>query len=161
MANNNSLKFKCQKCGQCCNSEVIISYPDIRQMMLNPNLADRIKKNFKPRSIKGRPIYTTNSIVGVDERNPCVFLKELKCSIYEIRPKICRTYPFSVIPKNSKTSIKTKTICERKASDGNIYCLVLIDMKCPGVGKGDIVDIEHLFDECLEEYFNHKKTYSD
>jgi len=51
-------------------------------------------------------------------RGRCVFLKGSECSVYRIRPLICRFYPFSLIP-----------FAEREFR-------ITFDPACSGIGKG-------------------------
>jgi Fe-S-cluster containining protein len=52
----------------------------------------------------------------------CVFLKEDLCTIYPMRPLICRFYPF-----------------EFKSDRNNRYIFTCTD-ECPGVGEGPKID---------------------
>jgi Fe-S-cluster containining protein len=63
------------------------------------------------------------------EDRKCVFLKNNSCSIYQIRPLICRFYPFRLNPINNK------------------YVFEYTD-ECPGIGKGP-----HLERAFFEELF--------
>jgi Fe-S-cluster containining protein len=51
-------------------------------------------------------------------RGSCVFLKGSECSIYRIRPLICRFYPFSLTP----------------SAEGEFH--IGFDPACSGIGKG-------------------------
>jgi Fe-S-cluster containining protein len=52
------------------------------------------------------------------EEGKCLFLKDNRCTIYEIRPLICMFYPFEL--KNL----------------GNNRYIFSYTNKCPGIGKG-------------------------
>jgi len=52
------------------------------------------------------------------EDGKCMFLKDSRCSIYNIRPLICRFYPFQL-----------KTV-------GSNELVFAYTNKCPGIGKG-------------------------
>jgi Fe-S-cluster containining protein len=52
------------------------------------------------------------------EEGKCLFLKDNRCTIYEIRPLICRFYPF-----------------ELKNLGNNRYSFSYTN-QCPGIGKG-------------------------
>jgi Fe-S-cluster containining protein len=155
----NELRFECLECGKCCNSEIIVSYLDIRKLMLDSNLIFKIQRNFIPRLIKGNLVYTTNSILGLSTKRPCAFLKDGKCLVQENKPLICKTYPFSIKPKNMQTTNQIKIIKEEILYKDEIFNLVQIDIKCPGVGKGPIVDLNELFTFCYHEYKNMQETY--
>lgn len=51
----------------------------------------------------------------------CVFLKENHCSIYALRPLICRFYPF-----------------ELKFDDGKQLHVFDFTVECPGINQGDV-----------------------
>ncbi len=56
----------------------------------------------------------------------CIFLENGRCSIYPVRPKQCRTYPFW--PENMETK-------DRWA---------LTKQMCPGIGKGRLFSAEEI-----------------
>ena len=70
-----------------------------------------------------------------NEDGKCVFLKDNSCSIYQIRPLICRFYPFQL-----------------KNLGNNIYAFTYTD-ECSGIGKGLQLKrdfFERLFDKFTE-----------
>lgn len=82
-----SKQIDCTRCGNCCN-------------YLTPELTnkeiDSLSKYLKLTSKE-----FGDSYIEIDEENckflskiPCIFFKDKKCSIYEIRPKVCAEYPF-------------------------------------------------------------------
>jgi Fe-S-cluster containining protein len=66
----------------------------------------------------------------------CVFLKEKQCTIYHVRPLICRFYPFELkFDKDKQLHVFDFTV------------------ECPGIGQGkdfSINDFERLFDLAQE-----------
>jgi Fe-S-cluster containining protein len=94
--------FSCRRCGQCCslisdNSNlVLVSAPEIRRIMNGTGLSwDEIAEPY-PETLKGdnEEEYTFAWCLKRTE-DKCRFLNEdSRCSIYEYRPQICRTYPF-------------------------------------------------------------------
>jgi Fe-S-cluster containining protein len=68
--------FKCQRCGYCCKS--------YRVLQVFPEDEERWKD--RPDILE----YFTQDYYEL----PCKFLKGDKCLIYEIRPKVCRMFPF-------------------------------------------------------------------
>jgi len=65
----------------------------------------------------------------------CIFLRSNSCSIYQIRPLICRFYPFQLK-------------CTRK----NKYVFTCTK-ECPGIGKGLLLKrsfFEKLFEESMK-----------
>ena len=154
------LRFKCLECGKCCNSEIILSYPDIKRIISKPEFSSIINENNKPRLVKGNLVYTTNSVIGIQKRNPCFFLDKNRCKIHLYKPQICSNYPFGVVKNNKKDSGSKYIIANKITSEGEEFYLILIDPNCPGIGQGKLINIEKLFKKCLDEYENYEKTYS-
>ena len=73
---------KCSNCGACCSNLLPVSVEEIKT----------IKKYIREHEIK----QAVNGIpFNADINMVCPFLdtsKELKCKIYEVRPKICRFF---------------------------------------------------------------------
>jgi Fe-S-cluster containining protein len=59
----------------------------------------------------------------------CIFLSSNTCTIYEIRPLTCRFYPFSL----------------EEPVQGS-YEFELTNEKCPGIGKGQLLNEEFFRD---------------
>lgn len=93
------LSFNCTQCGACCTGSpgyVWISDEEIMEMasFLKVSLEEFIKKFT--RSIYGR------RALREDPKNyDCVFLKDNACTLYNSRPRQCRTYPWW--PENLKS----------------------------------------------------------
>lgn len=70
---------KCQQCGKCCANILLLSNTEIK----------RIKKYIQNNKIK--PI--NRQSVMLPYQDICPFLtQDNKCSIYEVRPTICKRY---------------------------------------------------------------------
>jgi hypothetical protein len=85
------LRFTCTQCGDCCTGEpgfVWVSEEEIQA--LAARLALSIEE-FEERYV--RRIGPRKSLIEM-ENGDCVFLKERKCTVYEDRPRQCRTWPF-------------------------------------------------------------------
>ena len=63
-------------CHYCCNFSVTISYPEAVYIEHKTG----IKPDYK------------YEVARTDYREPCTFLKNNECSIYEYRPAVCRVY---------------------------------------------------------------------
>ena len=94
--------FSCRMCGQCCsliseNSNlVLVSAPEIRRIMDGTGLSWGEIAEPYPETLRGYngEEYTFAWCLKRTEKK-CRFLNEdSRCSIYEYRPQICRTYPF-------------------------------------------------------------------
>jgi len=96
-----SIGFSCRKCGECCTeiseaSNLVMIMPDeVKAIMNATGLAwDNIAVPY-PEFLEGNAgtRYTFGWCIRRED-NQCIFLKAGKCSIYQHRPTICRTYPF-------------------------------------------------------------------
>lgn len=87
------LDFDCTGCGKCCLGSpgyVWVSVEEIEAIAkhLSMTIEDFSKKYV-------RKIGKKFSLIELPGQNySCVFLKNNQCSIYSVRPKQCRTYPF-------------------------------------------------------------------
>jgi Predicted Fe-S-cluster oxidoreductase len=86
------LRFECTGCGKCCKGRPGYVWLTIEEMIA---IADFLKIPFDQFTKKNvRQVNGDYSLIEVGEENACVFLEENKCTIYEVRPKQCRTFPF-------------------------------------------------------------------
>lgn len=70
---------ECSNCGNCCSDILPLSSEEVR----------RIKKYIKKNGIKEQ---RHNALIGYDMTCPFRNEAERKCSIYEVRPAICRQF---------------------------------------------------------------------
>jgi len=85
-------KYPCQMCGECCYQDIIsFNVLDIDPVAdyLHLSASDFIKKY----------LIRYEEQWFLKESDPCPFLSsEKKCSIYPVRPMICRKFPFRIRP---------------------------------------------------------------
>lgn len=89
------LKFKCTGCGQCCTGTpgyVWVTPSEVAEMSAHLKISSDEFIQRYTRMEHGR-------MALLEKRQPngnydCIFLKELKCTLYDSRPKQCRTYPW-------------------------------------------------------------------
>ena len=84
--------FKCKKCSGCCTGFegfVWITKEDIFKIsnFLKITELEFLKKYTR---YVGKKI----SLIEIGNNFDCIFLKNKKCQIYNIRPKQCKTFPF-------------------------------------------------------------------
>lgn len=101
--------FKCKKCCNCCTG-----FPGY--VWLNKKEIENIHKFLKISKEEflkkyTRHIFTKISLKEILPSYDCIFLKDKKCQIYEVRPKQCRTYPFW--PQNLKSKQAWKDLVEK------------------------------------------------
>jgi len=89
------LRFECTGCGDCCTGApgyVWVTNEEIAA------IAERLAlsvEEFEKRFV--RKVGVRKTLIDIAERNwDCVFLdeKSRKCTIYDHRPRQCRTWPF-------------------------------------------------------------------
>ena len=66
------------------------------------------------------------------ENGDCIFFEEGRCSIYDVRPRQCRTYPFWL--KNLRSPEAWALACR----------------SCEGIGQGRLYDRDEIF-ACLDK----------
>ncbi|HEX7483428.1 MAG TPA: YkgJ family cysteine cluster protein [Candidatus Bathyarchaeia archaeon] len=127
----NSLFFDCSKCGLCCGD----TKHKTRHILLLKSEASDISAETKlPRQdfanqIKDKAPYCFE--MKKPKKGKCFFLKDDQCSIYTLRPLICRFYPFEL----------------KFDPDKDLHIFDFTN-ECPAISKGKIItvkDFEELF----------------
>jgi Fe-S-cluster containining protein len=120
-----SVRFRCIRCGICCGD----TKDKNRHVLLFKTEVEQIAK------AKGRQIF--NFAVKIEDNAPysyemkkrkdgkCVFFKNNRCTIYSLRPLICRFYPFEL-----------KDMHNRKYT-------FLYTNECPGINKGQVLNEDY------------------
>jgi Fe-S-cluster containining protein len=116
-----AVRFRCVKCGICCGD----TKEKTRHVLLLKPEAEQIAKATSQT--------TTQFAVKINDAEPygyemkkkaedgkCVFLENDRCTIYSVRPLICRFYPFELNSRGGKYSF-------------------FFTEECPGIGKGGIL----------------------
>jgi Fe-S-cluster containining protein len=87
--------INCQYCGKCCNGEwfkiVPLFLSDYRKIL------NQVENVFKYEEISQLVEFNGQQVTCLTE--PCHFLKDGKCSIYEYRPITCKKFPILVDEK--------------------------------------------------------------
>jgi Fe-S-cluster containining protein len=116
-----AVRFHCIKCGMCCGD----TKEKNRHVLLLRTEADQIAKaTLQPIfkfavKIKDQTPYSYE--MKKREDGKCVFLENDRCTIYSLRPLICRFYPFEL-----------KVLHNRKYT-------FLYTEECPGINKGRLL----------------------
>ena len=115
-----AVRFRCVKCGICCGD----TKEKTRCILLLTSETEQISKTtLQPTSqfavkIEGRDPYGYE--MKKREDGKCVFLENDRCTIYQVRPLICRFYPFELNSCSGKYSFR-------------------FTEECPGIGKGRVL----------------------
>ncbi len=126
------LRFECTQCGDCCTGRPgFVLFTDEEAAAIAERIGvtpEEFHEKYTHDTAAGRSLAEVKSEFGYD----CVFLdrdndlgKPL-CSIHDLRPTQCRTFPFW--PEN----LRTKASWARVAKE------------CEGVNRGNLVKIEDI-----------------
>lgn len=116
-----SMRFQCQAgCTACCDQQGFV-YLTPRDL---ENIAAYV--GMTPEAFERKHVYRTRNLLRlrVPRNAQCFFLKDGGCSIHPVKPVQCRAFPFwPELIEDAKEWHKTARYC-------------------PGIGKGDLVQIE-------------------
>lgn len=120
------LRFECQQEGKCCMSRgeyayVYLSFNDRRRLAAHLGISTA---QFTARYAEKEDGLYQLKYPDKD----CPFFQDNRCSVYDARPRQCRTWPFW--PENLN-----KTVWEREVAS-----------YCPGVGKGRLYSAAEIED---------------
>src|SRR5699024_11592257 len=88
------LRFRCTQCGKwCARPGYILVHPDE-----SAALAARFRDGAKPADLEG-VLWTWDDACNgwlseVEEGESCPFLIDEQCSVHDVKPRQCATYPF-------------------------------------------------------------------
>lgn len=113
-----NVHFECSLCALCCGD----TETNVRKILLLKKEAEEISKKTQ-RDIESFAEKTDDKapyvyVMKKTKNSKCVFLKEKLCTIYDIRPLICKFYPFKI------------------DNLGNQHYRFSYTKECPGIGKG-------------------------
>lgn len=116
------LRFECKRCGACCRGEpgfVWVTREEMRRLadFLGMALAD----------FRARYCRRVSDRVSLNElaNGDCIFWKG-ECTVYPVRPKQCRTWPFWKMNVESEESWQ------------------YVRLRCPGCGRGTRYSVEEI-----------------
>ena len=121
--------FTCTGCGECCSgkdNEVMVSPDEIDVLCEAAGLKpEEIVEPYPEWIHDFGAAFTFGWVLRRGEDGNCIFLRNKRCTVYEHRPHICRTYPFML--------------------DGD----KLLVFECPGCGGADTQNAEQLIKDLL------------
>jgi|SRR5437879_4615681 len=118
------LRFRCTRCGHCCTG-------DPGNVWVNEEEIEALADYLHETPYEVTALYTRRAGRGRSLREKangdCVFYdREQGCTVYPIRPRQCRTWPFW--ESNVSTPDAWQKTCE----------------VCPGSGKGELISSEEI-----------------
>ncbi len=134
--------FQCDKCALCCGD----TKEKVRMILLLKSEADRIRLRTRKSLVE-----FANRIEGFEPyvysikktaKGKCLFLDNNLCSIYDLRPLVCRFYPFEL-----KDSGKGKYV-------------FMGSHECPRLGTGNVLKRE-AFEKLFKEFMDVMKEEAD
>lgn len=127
-----NVRFQCTRCTKCCGD----TPTKTRHIIMIDVEARRICEatlqsivTFAHR-IEGRTPYVYE--IRKNQTGKCVFLNKDSCTVYALRPLVCRFYPFKLKPRKR---------------GGHLFSFT---NECPGIGKGKRLTLEE-FRELMRE----------
>jgi Fe-S-cluster containining protein len=119
------LRFECTQCGNCCSGAPGYVWVNQEEIDALAKQLDMSPEAFEKKYV--RPVGVRRSLVEFPNGD-CVFLdrETRRCTVYEARPRQCRTWPFW--DSNLKSPATWRQTCQT----------------CPGCGRGDLVPLEEI-----------------
>ncbi len=118
------LSFSCTRCGKCCTGEPGFVWINAEELRAIADYLGEPADEVRDRHTQMVGIRRTLRERG---NGDCVFFdQEQGCTIYEVRPRQCRTWPFW------ESNVKTPAAWENT-------CTI-----CPGSGQGELIPVEEI-----------------
>jgi uncharacterized protein len=126
--------FTCQRCGKCCEQDVVIYLDDIERWSKDGT----IYEIFPHLAVSGEPVASALRLKREDAKCKMYNPESKECKIYGNRPLACRAYPLK--------------------HDGNGF--LLKDEECPGLNKGEMSReaLEEIRKAAIEEHEAEART---
>ena len=78
--------FDCTACGACCHDNKVVLDEEDVQRFVDGGRKDLLRRVSKKGIVRLLPLART-------KEKPCVHLQEKRCTIYDVRPNMCRDFP--------------------------------------------------------------------
>ena len=105
------IRFKCTGCGDCCRhvkETVPVDSQDafyltkyLRDLGMDIYCVDQFLEQYAEPALLDECGFFMYFLKSVGEDNACVFLKDNRCYVQEVKPLACKLYPFMVDPNES------------------------------------------------------------
>lgn len=90
-ASRQGLRFECTGCGGCCRRPGVVEFTPIDIAHISQHL-ELTQDEFCATYLEQTPGHAWR--INVEDDAPCVFLKDDQCSIHDVKPVQCSSYPF-------------------------------------------------------------------
>jgi Fe-S-cluster containining protein len=118
-----NVRWQCLRCARCCGDvqnrkrRIVLLPSEVTEICEHVGLR---KGDFTNPLAGHEPYAATMKKTG----GKCVFLKNGSCSIYDVRPLVCRFFPIWLVKESSKYTFN-------------------ITEECPGIGQGTRLERDH------------------
>ena len=117
----NGLRFSCHQCHNCCRgAQPGWVYVSPRQIQRLARFLDMNERAFRRRFL--REDDNGDTVLELNEDGDCVFWKD-GCTVYEARPRQCRTFPFWPEGLESPEAWEEQKAFCHGIDDGRLYSL--------------------------------------
>lgn len=146
-----AISFACTSCGKCCksyNNQIKVYLNTIETIQISDHIGADIDE-FQKKYIDIHYDQHQNELISLksnENKTNCIFLKQNQCSIYEVRPTQCRTYPYwpqHMLGKNTWLKEASST-CEGMSTIDNHNALHKVHQNTRNTNYNNIIknDIE-------------------
>ena len=105
------IRFKCTGCGVCCrhvketvpvdSQDAFYLTKHMRDLGKDIYCVDQFLEQYAEPALLDECGFFVYFLKSVGEDNACIFLKDNRCSVQEVKPLACKLYPFMVDPNES------------------------------------------------------------
>ncbi len=118
------LRFTCTRCGHCCTGDPGFVWVNDEELAA---IAERLGEPVEEVTAMYTRVAHRGRTLREKSNGECVFFdRDVGCTIYDVRPRQCRTWPFW--PSN----LKSERAWERTKA------------VCPGAGQGELIPAEEI-----------------
>ena len=105
------IRFKCTGCGDCCrhvketvpvdSQDAFYLTKHLRDLGMDIYCVDQFLEQYAEPALLDECGFFVYFLKSVGKDNACVFLKDNRCSVQEVKPLACKLYPFMADPNES------------------------------------------------------------
>ena len=105
------IRFKCTGCGDCCrhvketvpvdSQDAFYLTKHLRDLGMDIYCVDQFLEQYAEPALLDECGFFVYFLKSVGKDNACIFLKDNRCSVQEVKPLVCKLYPFMVDPNES------------------------------------------------------------